>query len=286
MLTSAEEVDSYPTVYSTAKASISVASEIGATAFANLLTDRTLRADRPVDIVVMLLAFGGLAGFLREFFPGCMPRRGIVLGVGGVGLAQFLFTAFAARAACGTGAGSTAGRAFCGSAFPVPGYPETGADRSRPARQAAGIQWRLPDHGREGLHDPGRALDPRRVTRLLDEYHEMLRRLVKLGEALSGVVEATARCVCGRSRAFWPARMLPRGWADAAPRTEKADRLNACLAAIEIRDAIDRFNARHPAAQQLPTRIGLDAGEIGLGPVGGELQAVGNPANAASRIEG
>src|SRR4029450_3575607 len=62
-------------------------------------------------------------------------------------------------------------------------------------------------------------------------------------------------------------------------------RLNACLAAVEIRDAIDRFNAAHPVAKRMPTRIGLDAGEIGLGPVAGELQAVGDPANAASRIE-
>jgi len=35
----------------------------------------------------------------------------------------------------------------------------------------------------------------------------------------------------------------------------------------------------------MPTRIGLDAGEIGLGAVAGELQAVGDPANTASRIE-
>ena len=35
----------------------------------------------------------------------------------------------------------------------------------------------------------------------------------------------------------------------------------------------------------MPTRIGLATGEIGLGPVAGELQAVGDPANAASRIE-
>jgi len=65
----------------------------------------------------------------------------------------------------------------------------------------------------------------------------------------------------------------------------KKTRLKACVAAIEIRDAIDRFNARHQAAEQLFTRIGLDAGEIGLGPVGGELQAIGNPVNAAARIE-
>ena len=66
----------------------------------------------------------------------------------------------------------------------------------------------------------------------------------------------------------------------------KGVRLRACLAAVDLRDAIDEFNARHPPTKQLPTRLGLDAGEIGLGPVAGELQAVGDPATTASRIEG
>jgi adenylate cyclase len=61
--------------------------------------------------------------------------------------------------------------------------------------------------------------------------------------------------------------------------------LNACVAAIELRDAIDRFNASLPAAKRLPTRLGLDAGEVGLGPVAGELQAVGLPASVATRIQ-
>jgi hypothetical protein len=38
--------------------------------------------------------------------------------------------------------------------------------------------------------------------------------------------------------------------------TDKEARLNACLAAIEMRDAIDRFNERQAATRQLQTRIG------------------------------
>lgn len=62
-------------------------------------------------------------------------------------------------------------------------------------------------------------------------------------------------------------------------------RANGCLAAIEIREAIDRFNARH-STRPLVTRIGLHAGEIALGPVGGEYHVIGDTANTASRIEG
>jgi adenylate cyclase len=115
----------------------------------------------------------------------------------------------------------------------------------------------------------------------------MLRRVVTArGGLVWGRGGDSALCVWRVSKPpSWRSKLLPSG----ALRRQQAEheaRLKACLAALEIRDAIDAFNARHPAAQQLPTRIGLDAGEIGLGPVGGELQAVGNPANAASRIEG
>ena len=62
-------------------------------------------------------------------------------------------------------------------------------------------------------------------------------------------------------------------------------RLNACHAALEIQDAIDAFNRRHGETAQMRTRIGLDTGILGLGPVAGELQAVGNAANVATRIQ-
>jgi adenylate cyclase len=120
---------------------------------------------------------------------------------------------------------------------------------------------------------------------LLNEYHEMLRRLVAARRGLVwGRGGDSALCVWRTSSPFWLTRTLAR-WLGRQRQQEKSARLNACLAAIDIRDAIDRFNAAHPVAKRMPTRIGLDAGEIGLGPVAGELQAVGDPANAASRIE-
>jgi adenylate cyclase len=61
-------------------------------------------------------------------------------------------------------------------------------------------------------------------------------------------------------------------------------RANACRAAIEIRDWIDSFNVQHPT-RSLVTRIGLHAGEIALGPVGGEYHVMGDTPNTASRIQ-
>jgi adenylate cyclase len=132
----------------------------------------------------------------------------------------------------------------------------------------------LAEHlSRDELHD------------LLSEYHALLRRLVTARHGLVwGRGGDSALCVWRTSSPFWLTRTLVR-WLGRQPQHEKAGRLNACLAAIEIRDAIDRFNGAHPVAKRMPTRMGMDAGEIGLGVVAGELQAVGDPANAASRIE-
>lgn len=65
-------------------------------------------------------------------------------------------------------------------------------------------------------------------------------------------------------------------------------RLSACLAALEILRAVERFNAIGPIS--LPIRIGLFDGDIKLRPiyVGGQrfYRGVGNTLNIASRIEG
>jgi adenylate cyclase len=62
----------------------------------------------------------------------------------------------------------------------------------------------------------------------------------------------------------------------------------ACLAAREILDTVDVFNRKHPT-QQFPTRIGLHAGRMALGNVGGgghlAYSIVGDSINTASRIQ-
>jgi adenylate cyclase len=65
-------------------------------------------------------------------------------------------------------------------------------------------------------------------------------------------------------------------------------RNQACLAALEISRAVDQFN-QNSDAFQLPTRIGLHSGHLSLGSVGAinhfEYRAVGDIVNTVSRIE-
>jgi adenylate cyclase len=65
-------------------------------------------------------------------------------------------------------------------------------------------------------------------------------------------------------------------------------RSNAVLAALEMQDLVDRFNAKHPPSP-LPTRFGLHAGLASFGAVGGaghyEYRVFGDVPNTASRIE-
>jgi adenylate cyclase len=67
-----------------------------------------------------------------------------------------------------------------------------------------------------------------------------------------------------------------------------AVRARAATAAMEIRDAVALFNQRHPD-HQLPTRIGLHAGTVLIGAIGGAghytATVVGDVANTASRVE-
>jgi adenylate cyclase len=73
--------------------------------------------------------------------------------------------------------------------------------------------------------------------------------------------------------------------------TEQIDsnlRINACRAALDIQEAVTRFNQAREL--KLPTRIGLHYGPMRLGNVGSaehyEFRAVGDIVNTATRIEG
>lgn len=80
-------------------------------------------------------------------------------------------------------------------------------------------------------------------------------------------------------------------WTSADPASANELRMRewACLAALDILDGVTCFNRNNPGSK-LPTRIGLDFGEVSLGNVGAgghyEFRAVGDTVNTASRIEG
>lgn len=76
-------------------------------------------------------------------------------------------------------------------------------------------------------------------------------------------------------------------WASAEP--DASARRRAAQASIAILAAVEDFNRRHPEAP-LPTRIGLESGEMLLGNIGAEqryeYRAIGDIVNTASRIQG
>jgi adenylate cyclase len=287
LTTSATQTDSYPTVFSTSEGSDLSGAEIGATAFANLLTNRTLTPTSPLTSLVIVLAFGCLVGFLTRLLPGVQATAtAIGLGVGFVMLAQWLFSRHTLlvpltvplliQLPLAMFVGLLSRYRDIRRQMPIEVNPYARQQLFSAVCLTTDVKGytHLAEHlTRDELHD------------LLNEYHEMLRRVVAAHRGLVwGRGGDSALCVWRTSSPFWLTRTLAR-WLGRQRQQEKSARLNACLAAVEIRDAIDRFNAAHPVAKRMPTRIGLDAGEIGLGPVAGELQAVGDPANAASRIE-
>jgi adenylate cyclase len=115
-------------------------------------------------------------------------------------------------------------------------------------------------------------LPPDRLGRLLNRYYEALFRPVRArGGFISDVVGDSMM-------AIW-----------ASPPADRVDFREACMAALEILDEVDRFNRSHQDIQ-LPTRIGLHAGALVIGNVGAvdhfEYRAVGDVVNSASRLEG
>jgi adenylate cyclase len=75
-------------------------------------------------------------------------------------------------------------------------------------------------------------------------------------------------------------------WASAKP--DPVAQTSACRAALAILLAVERFNADH-GAYQLPTRIGIHAGQVLLGDIGAEshfeYRAVGDIVSTATRIQ-
>jgi adenylate cyclase len=113
-------------------------------------------------------------------------------------------------------------------------------------------------------------LAPDALRELVNRYYAAL--LAPIG-AEGGIV---TDIVGDSALALWP-----------VDHTGIAQRLRACRAALGVQDALAGFAV--PGGGDMPTRIGLHAGELLLGPVGAldhyEYRAIGDVVNTASRIE-
>jgi adenylate cyclase len=115
------------------------------------------------------------------------------------------------------------------------------------------------------------AIGAHELAELMDDYFNVLSRVVKQHGGF--VVDATGDA-------------LIAVWTAAGPYAES--RLGACRAALGIVAAVDEFNSRR--SPPLPTRVGVESGELLLGNFGPEqrigYRAIGDIVNTASRIEG
>jgi adenylate cyclase len=114
-------------------------------------------------------------------------------------------------------------------------------------------------------------LDAHELAALMDDYFNVLSRVVKQHGGF--VVDAAGDA-------------LVAVWAAAGPNEES--RLRACRAALGVIAAVDEFNSRREP--RLPTRVGVESGELLLGNFGPEqrvgYRAIGDIVNTASRLEG
>lgn len=290
-VTSAEQPDTYRTVYSTSDGVDLSGAEIGATAFANLLADRVLRPVNAIGSFAILLGFGIFVGILTRLLPATYAVAIVTaIGVAYYGSAQFLFTQHTllipvaipvlVQLPLALFVGVLSRYRDIRKQVPIEIDPNAPLEEFQGVCLATDVK---------GFTRVAEAMKPNELAPLLDEYYDMLRGLVVRRRGLTwGRAGDSTMCVWKGSRAASRLGEMVPGWLGRRGSSDagKEARLNACLAAIEMRDAIDRFNERLAATRQLPTRIGLDAGELALGPVGGELQAVGDPVNTAARIEG
>jgi len=115
-------------------------------------------------------------------------------------------------------------------------------------------------------------LAPAKLAELMNDYYQAVFRVV---QAHGGEISDTA----GDS--------MVAVWATGKP--DPSARLRAAHASLAILDAVEEFNRAH-AESPLPTRVGLESGEMLLGNIGGEqryeYRAVGDIVNTASRIQG
>ena len=96
LVTSAQQADTYRTVYSTSEGIDLSGAEIGATALANLLTGRVIRALDPARFSILLLVFGFSTGALARTLPGFYALvTAALLGAVYCGSALFLFARYA-----------------------------------------------------------------------------------------------------------------------------------------------------------------------------------------------
>ena len=285
--------DDFPTVFSRADGVDIAGVEIAATAFANLLDDRLVKPAALWTELAWLGLFGCAIGLIARLLPAA------------VAVPAALLTAILLYA--GAQIAFVRDQLWLPVSIPLLIQLPLGmfmglllqyrdARRAR-ANISRGMQYYLPDKIARGFAeaavDPSTLkehvfavcmvtdasrfttlaenMTPEALSAVLDQYFAILFGVV---ERHGGLVTDV---VGDGTTSVWT-----------APRPDRAARLGACRAALEISRAIDALNQRnHP--RTMPTRIGLNAGWAMVGNVGGSgryvYSVVGDCVNTASRLE-
>ena len=287
--------DNYHTVFSLDNGLDISGVEIAATAFANLVEDRPLRALPPAWQLAIVAAWGVALGLVFRLLP---PIR--ALAVAGVMAAVYLAVAYDRFVAAALWLpliiplGVQAPLALFAGVWLH--YRDTKRERER-VKQAAG--YFLPKTVVDQLERSigpvtsgnrvvfgaclatdmenytalAEGMDPAKLGELMNAYYaELFQPVERSGGTVVDVVGDAMV-------AIWVAKL---------PDAEL--KINACESALDISAALQRFNDSRAERPALSTRFGLHAGEMLIGSIGAsqhfEYRAVGDIVNTASRIQG
>ncbi len=292
-LSFAEQHDGFFTVFSRDDGVDISGVEIGATAFANLLQNRSLR---PIPGTVfgfwIAVIFGALVGSIGYCIAG-IPAVWVMLATSGVyvGLAFLLFVRQNLWLPLSTPLAVQVPLAlFLGYLWQYLGAKQAREKFSDamgkyvPARLVHAF-----DAGKEPTTTPELVYGTCMATDV-GGYTTLSETLAaaELADLTREYFALLGECVAHQQGEMLEVRGDGMNTVWSAPEPKRQDRLRACLAAIEIIEAVGGFNEHHPD-RQFPTRIGLHAGKIALGSVGGgdhlAYSVIGDIMNTASRIE-
>jgi len=289
--TRSEQVEHFSTVFSRGDSADLSGVEIAATAFSNLLDDRTLR-DMPWRAWLLLMFLGGFLAFV--VCHGIGDRIAIAIVIVSIGA----YTA-------------TASHLFSSTQLWVPLVLPLGLAVPIGMLTAFGAKFWTAQKQRARLRNAFSHFVPREVVDKLE------RNAGELGESQESIECA---CVTTDAANFTPlaesmspgdlahflnryydalfSRVADRGgfvsdvvgdamvaiWADRTPDTHR----RVLHALLEMRDAAEQFNTRL-AGNRLSTRFGVDWGRVALTTVGArahyEYRAVGDAVNTANRVQ-
>jgi adenylate cyclase len=289
-----EEQDWFHSVFSQRSGAVMSGVEIGATAFANLRDGRTLRALSMPRHLLLVLLWGILLGTLLGVLPiGRGLAVAMLLGALYVLVAYESFAdrllwlpllvPLAVQLPLGMAGGFLSRYRELKDqrerVQTVLGYYAPPHVVRRLAEESVSLEAdKQLVHGTclftdaEEYTTISEALHPDDLRKLMNEYYQvMFAAVTRHGGHISDTAGDSMVAV----------------WTTAEP--DAASRARACRAAGEILDALADFN-RHRGRQQLPTRIGLESGQLLLGNVGAgqhfEYRAIGDIVNTASRLQG